>query len=68
MRKFTDMIYPIVVVVLLVLKITGVIKFSWWIVLAPIWLPFTVIGIFIVWSVITGNLQESWRQKKKERR
>lgn len=68
MRKLSDMIYPLIVVVLLVLKLTGAVNISWWIVLAPLWLPLLVVGIFIVWSVITGNLQESWRQKKKERR
>lgn len=68
MRKITDIIYPVAAVVLLVLKITGVIKASWWIILAPIWLPLLVVGVFIVWSVITGNLKESRRLKKEERK
>lgn len=68
MRKITDIIYPVAVIVLLVLKITGVIKASWWIILAPIWLPLLVVGVFIVWSVITGNLKESRRLKKEERK
>ena len=66
MRKITDMIYPLAVVALLVLKITGVLKASWWIILAPVWLPLLVVGVFIVWSVITGNLRESRQMKKKE--
>lgn len=44
-------------VVFLVLKLVGVIDWSWWWVTAPLWLPTVVLsGIFGVVMVIVGSL------------
>ena len=43
-------------IVFIVLKLLGVIKWSWWWVLAPIWIPLTIvllilIGTFVSWVI-----------------
>lgn len=44
-------------VVFLVLKLVGVIDWSWWWVTAPLWLPTAVLlGVFGVVMVIVGSL------------
>ena len=40
----------LVFIVFLVLKLTGVITWSWWWVTAPLWIPFAI--VFIVVAVI----------------
>lgn len=39
----------------IVLKLVGVINWSWWWVLAPFWIPIAlVIGIYLIWLIIIG--------------
>lgn len=41
--------------VFIVLKLCGVIDWSWWWVLAPIWMPIAlVLGILIIFMIIIG--------------
>lgn len=41
--------------VFIVLKLCGVIDWSWWWVLAPIWMPIAlVLGIIIIFAIIIG--------------
>jgi len=41
--------------VFIVLKLCGVIDWSWWWVLAPIWMPIAlVLGIIIIFAIIVG--------------
>lgn len=41
--------------VFIVLKLCGVIDWSWWWVLAPIWMPVAlVLGIIIIFAIIIG--------------
>lgn len=48
-------------IVFLVLKLTGVIAWSWWWVFAPIWIPF---GLFLVVLAIIGFVMaSSWGSK-----
>lgn len=40
-------------VVFLVLKLTGVIDWSWWWITAPLWIPVAfVVGIFLLFAII----------------
>jgi hypothetical protein len=45
-------ILPIIFLIFLVLKLTGLIHWSWWWVTFPLWLPFAVIGFFIALAVV----------------
>ena len=41
--------------VFIILKLCGVIDWSWWWVLAPIWMPVAlVLGIIIIFAIIIG--------------
>lgn len=41
--------------IFIVLKLCGVIDWSWWWVLAPIWMPVAlVLGIIIIFAIIIG--------------
>lgn len=41
--------------VFIVLKLTGVINWSWWLVLAPLWVPIAlVLGILIIALIFIG--------------
>lgn len=41
---------PLLAVAFIVLKLTGVIAWSWWWVLAPIWIP---LGIGVLYAIVT---------------
>lgn len=41
-------------VVFIVLKLTGVIAWSWWWVLAPIWIPLAILAIVIIIFLIAA--------------
>lgn len=46
-------------IVFLILKLTNVIDWSWWWILAPIWMPFAIIigiGTLLMLVVILGKL------------
>lgn len=47
-------------IVFLILKLTGVIAWSWWWVFAPIWIPF---GLLVVLVIIGFVITSSWRSK-----
>lgn len=42
--------FGLLTVAFIVLKLTGYIDWSWWWVLAPIWLPFSI--VFIIFIII----------------
>lgn len=42
-------------VAFVVLKLCGVIDWSWWWVTAPMWMPLTILILFIVWLVVTDK-------------
>ena len=48
---------PILGVLFIALKLTGFIAWSWWWVLAPFWVPLSLVGVFLV-SFIIGVLIE----------
>jgi hypothetical protein len=56
----------------LVLKLTGVIDWSWWWIFSPFWAPFAlVIGVLIavllIWGAIAGGAAYLDHRKKKKR-
>ena len=52
-------------IVFIVLKLTGHIDWSWWLVLAPAWVSF-IVGVLIVWGV--GELKIKAAKKEFERK
>ncbi len=65
MSKANDAITPVVQagtpwsfllnILFVVLKVSHVVAWSWWIVLLPLWLPAVVIiGLFIIFGVLFG--------------
>ena len=40
----------------IVLKLCGVIAWSWWWVLSPIWLPFVAVIVFLIAVAIIGGI------------
>lgn len=46
----------VLTIVFIVLKLTGYIAWSWWLVLSPLWLPITLVigGVLIYFAVIYG--------------
>ena len=41
-------ILDILAIIFLVLKLTGLISWSWWIILAPIWIPVIIVVVYSV--------------------
>lgn len=49
----SDGFFGLLTIVFIVLKLTGVVAWSWWWVLAPIWIPVLIsaVVVFTVWIV-----------------
>lgn len=46
-------------ITLIILKLLGLIKISWWIVLAPIWIPFVLLMLYLlVVGLIIRNINK----------
>jgi hypothetical protein len=64
-------LFSAVLTVLLVLKLTGVIAWSWWLVLLPLWCPVVIaLPFFVVFlmSAATDRLNEQmvrWRIRRR---
>lgn len=41
----------VLLTVFVILKLTGLINWSWWWVLAPVWIPFSV--VIVLWVVVS---------------
>ena len=48
----------ILFVVFLILKLTGYIDWSWWWVTAPLWIPFAIAMIFLVFILAVSGFRE----------
>lgn len=48
----------ILFVVFLILKLTGYIDWSWWWVTAPLWIPFAIAMIFLVFILAVSVFRE----------
>jgi len=55
--KFNSSILTILFVVLLVLKLTGNIDWSWWWVTSPLWLPIAAALVTIAIALIVYNIK-----------
>ena len=48
----------ILFVVFLVLKLTKVITWSWWIVTAPLWIPFGIVLVIVIIATVVAIISE----------
>lgn len=48
-------------IVFIVLKLVGVIHWSWFWVLSPFWLPFFIVGFFL--TALYALVTESWKER-----
>lgn len=48
----------VLTIVFIVLKLTGVISWSWWWVFSPIWIDLLLAGIFILIAVAINHAEE----------
>lgn len=48
--------FTVIGIVLIILKLTDNIDWSWWLVLAPIWIPLVLIVLFFIIVTILDNL------------
>lgn len=57
-------IWTVLFIVFLVLKLCGVITWSWWWVTAPIWIPIglSLIAILLVALIFPEGFKEWWRK------
>ena len=47
--------------VLIILRLIGVIRWSWWIILSPLWIAFLIVVLIIAWSFLSN-----WIEKRRE--
>jgi uncharacterized integral membrane protein len=68
MIKFIkDYPYYTIAILLIILKILGIIKWSWWIVTLPIWwwwVPAAIVGIAVMGIIIFSSGIKSFNKKK----
>ena len=48
----------ILFVVFLVLKLTKVVTWSWWIVTAPLWIPFGIVLVIVIIATVVAIINE----------
>lgn len=48
----------VLAIVLIVLKLCGVISWSWWWVTAPLWIPAAIALVVIIFCIIAAVIQE----------
>jgi hypothetical protein len=53
----------VLTIVFIVLKLTGSIDWSWWWVVAPLWLPITVAVVIFLFVGLIGIAIETWLKK-----
>ena len=44
--------------IFVVLKLVGVVNWSWWLVLSPLWFPWTVLSLAVVCVVLIVSLKD----------
>lgn len=55
---FTSLLF----LIFLVLKLCGVISWSWWWVTAPLWIPFALIVVILFGLLLGFSLNEVWKK------
>ena len=48
----------ILFIVFLVLKLTKVVTWSWWIVTAPLWIPFGIVLVIVIIATVVAIINE----------
>ena len=48
----------ILFIVFLVLKLTKVVTWSWWIVTAPLWIPFGIVLVIVIIATVVSIINE----------
>ena len=48
----------ILFVVFLVLKLTNVVTWSWWLVTAPLWIPFGIVLVIVIIATVVAIISE----------
>lgn len=51
-------------IVFIVLKLVGVINWSWWWVLAPFWIGFALVGVFLVIAFVCIRIAAILKDKR----
>lgn len=51
-EEITTMSLPLIFIVFLILKLTGVIDWSWWWVTCPIWIPFAMMLVIAALGIL----------------
>ena len=68
--KFIDVFLAVGIVALIILKLLGVIDFSWAVLFSPIWIPMLLAAIFLLLAVtglIIRGIIDMIKEKKDER-
>lgn len=68
--------FGLLTIVFIVLKLTNYIDWSWWWVLSPFWIPFSIVIILIIVAAVLGpindrkrpkiNMKSKWEQRLEE--
>ena len=61
-------VFGLLGVAFVVLKLTGVIDWSWWWVTCPFWIGLAIIGVFILISVLAVNIQDWVLSKRRSKK
>ena len=59
LNKHSDITLSLLLVLFVGLKLAGVISWSWWWVLSPIWMPLFFIGIINIYNYQTLNIKRN---------
>ena len=61
--------FQILFVTFLVLKLAGIIHWSWWWVTAPLWIPWAIIGsLLVILAILMIAVRRAEKRLKKARR
>ena len=56
-NKHSDITLSLLLVLFVGLKLAGIISWSWWWVLSPIWMPLLLLGLFIIFIIFKNRLK-----------
>lgn len=60
--------FGLLTIAFIVLKLTNVISWSWWLVLLPIWAPIVLIAALLVFALLVATLSGGELRAKKTRK
>ena len=56
--SFSALIIPVTTLVFVILKLTHVVDWSWWWVLSPLWIPFAILLVIIIFALLIITWKE----------